>query len=515
MILYQYPYTDFHEINLDYILKLCRETLGLHLEVVDNKLQLKNELGEIISNVTISYATEAGHADSADSATTARNAQHATTADSATTAASATTATTADIATTAAHASTADSATEATHAATADQATRATLATSATEATHAGTADYATSAGSATTAQSATSATTAATATEAAHATSADNATLATRATNAVNDENGNRLISNYISRVVADHTGILTFYAKDGSVLATITPVAQSATEDSEGNVISTAVYNVIQNSQSDYLIVEHGDGTSETITINYADKAWKDTANNIIKNVYFKRVEIVYDSQTSEPWLVFYNGEGSEVARVQVVAVSAAYATEAGHALTADEATHATSADSATSASTAGYAATAGTADKATYDSSNNKIDEAYVSSIGFDSQTKECTLKNGLGQTYARTIIEYAHEADIAGTAETADAVTTYIQTVVLPAADWNNNFITVQVSHVTATSVNFILPLDANTSQNRTNNEALVEAQIYDAGQAAGTITLYAKNVPSVDLSIRVLVQGGEA
>lgn len=408
MILYQYPYTDFHEINLDYILKLCRETLGLHLEVVDNKLQLKNELGEIISNVTISYATEAGHADSADEATTAQNAQHANTADSATTAQSATTATTAATATEATHATAADSATEATHATNADQAIRATLATSATEATHATNADYATQAGSATTAQTATSATTAATATEATHATNADNATLATRATNAVNDENGNRIISNYISRVVADNTGILTFYAKDGSVLATITPVAQSATEDSEGNVISTAVYDVIQNAQSDYLIIEHGDGTSETITINYAEKAWKDTANNIIKNVYFKRVAIVYDSQTSEPWLVFYNGENSEVARVQVVAQSANYATEAGHALTAD---HATTADSATNAT---HATTADSATNSDYAyQSGYASDAAHAAEA--DSATTATTATTATNANHATTADSATNDED----------------------------------------------------------------------------------------------------
>lgn len=58
-MIHNYPYTDFHELNLDYIMKLARESLGIHLEVVGNKLQLKNDLGDVISNVTISYATKA------------------------------------------------------------------------------------------------------------------------------------------------------------------------------------------------------------------------------------------------------------------------------------------------------------------------------------------------------------------------------------------------------------------------------------------------------------------------
>lgn len=56
---HNYPYTDFHDLNLDYIMKLARESLGIHLEVVGDKLQLKNDLGDVISNVTISYATKA------------------------------------------------------------------------------------------------------------------------------------------------------------------------------------------------------------------------------------------------------------------------------------------------------------------------------------------------------------------------------------------------------------------------------------------------------------------------
>ena len=56
---HNFPYTDFHEMNLDYILRLARESMGLHLEVVGDKLQLKNAAGEVISNVTVSYATKA------------------------------------------------------------------------------------------------------------------------------------------------------------------------------------------------------------------------------------------------------------------------------------------------------------------------------------------------------------------------------------------------------------------------------------------------------------------------
>lgn len=59
MIRYKYPYSDFHELNLDYILKLCRESLGIGLKVVDKQLWLVNDLDEPLSKVTIHYSETA------------------------------------------------------------------------------------------------------------------------------------------------------------------------------------------------------------------------------------------------------------------------------------------------------------------------------------------------------------------------------------------------------------------------------------------------------------------------
>ena len=50
-IINQYPYTDMHSINLDYVLKLCRENMGLHLEVSGNNILLKTEDGSVISSI--------------------------------------------------------------------------------------------------------------------------------------------------------------------------------------------------------------------------------------------------------------------------------------------------------------------------------------------------------------------------------------------------------------------------------------------------------------------------------
>ena len=83
----------------------------------------------------------------------------------------------------------------------------------------------------------------------------------------------------------------------------------------------------------------------------------------------------------------------------------------------------------------------------------------------------------------------------------------------QTVLLEATDWDSttNTITVDVAGVTATSNQEILPLRATSAANIANNKALQACNLMDYGQAAGQITLYAENIPSVDLSIRVIVR----
>ena len=82
----------------------------------------------------------------------------------------------------------------------------------------------------------------------------------------------------------------------------------------------------------------------------------------------------------------------------------------------------------------------------------------------------------------------------------------------QTVLLEASEWDTttNTITVDVAGVTATSNQEILPLPATSAANIANNKALQACNLMDYGQAAGQITLYAENIPSVDLSIRVIV-----
>ena len=82
-----------------------------------------------------------------------------------------------------------------------------------------------------------------------------------------------------------------------------------------------------------------------------------------------------------------------------------------------------------------------------------------------------------------------------------------------TVTLLANDWNasTHLITVSVTGVTVASNQEIFGLPATSAANIANNKALQEANLMDAGQSSGQITLYAENVPEDDLSIRVIVR----
>jgi len=60
-MIHNYPYTDYHELNLDYIMNLALSSLGIHLEVSEQYLKLINAKGEEISKVVINYADTATH----------------------------------------------------------------------------------------------------------------------------------------------------------------------------------------------------------------------------------------------------------------------------------------------------------------------------------------------------------------------------------------------------------------------------------------------------------------------
>lgn len=81
----------------------------------------------------------------------------------------------------------------------------------------------------------------------------------------------------------------------------------------------------------------------------------------------------------------------------------------------------------------------------------------------------------------------------------------------EAITLSANSWQGHLITLNIQGVTADSNQEILGLPATSASNIQNNQALQEANIMDYGQASGSITLYAENVPEVDLYIRVIIR----
>lgn len=145
-------------------------------------------------------------------------------------------------------------------------------------------------------------------------------------AVKALKDNLNNTLTETYIANAVNDpNTGKITFYAQDGSIIAEMIPTVDSAVHDAQGNVIADFVKSIVVDNQSNYVTVTHGTGVTDTLVINYANKAWKDTYDNVIGNTYIRRLECVQDAQTGHYVIVAYNGELSELFRFEVSAYSA----------------------------------------------------------------------------------------------------------------------------------------------------------------------------------------------
>lgn len=145
-------------------------------------------------------------------------------------------------------------------------------------------------------------------------------------AVKALKDNLNNTLSSTYIANAVNDPvTGKITFYAQDGSVIAEMVPTVDSAVHDGVGNVIADFVKTIVTDPNSNYVTVTHGTGVTDTLTINYATKAWKDTYDNVIGNTYIRRLACEVDTDTAHYMLVAYNGELSELFRIELTAYKA----------------------------------------------------------------------------------------------------------------------------------------------------------------------------------------------
>lgn len=77
------------------------------------------------------------------------------------------------------------------------------------------------------------------------------------------------------------------------------------------------------------------------------------------------------------------------------------------------------------------------------------------------------------------------------------------------------DPSTHLIDIACPGVTATSRQEIYPMPSTSAANIQNNEDLMAAELYDAGQSTDQITLYVKNIPSTTTyySIRVYIIGG--
>lgn len=142
----------------------------------------------------------------------------------------------------------------------------------------------------------------------------------------ALKDSLNNTFISSYISQVTNDNnTGKISFFSPDGTKLAEITPTVNKAVNDSFNNRIADYIKTIVTNPNSDYMTVTHGTGETDSITIHYATRAWKDTYDNVIGNTYIKNLEMELDSTDGKYYLVAYNGEDSELFRIVIYAQNA----------------------------------------------------------------------------------------------------------------------------------------------------------------------------------------------
>lgn len=435
----QYPYTDFHELNLDYIMELAQNTMGIHLAVSGNRLQLLNAVNEVISTVTVSYATKAlndvnnnpidayimnagtqdtrviftrgdgsqtaivvpfatkseydlsGNSiqDYTYSVSVSGNKLRLTKGDGTYTEITVPFAISAlkdnegkEISTYMASISsegndivlydgqnreldriTVPYATKALQDTDGDNikstygaglitgTTTVKLMSKNSDVISEITVPYATSAGSATSAGTATNATNAVQNVTI----SGDNILFTTYggqvftiqspySVKAQKDDLGNNIQSTYVANVVNNTTtGELEFLDAGGHEIVTLVPTVSRATNDSYSNLIADYVKTIVANANSNYVTVTHGTGTTDSITINYSNTAWKDTNGNVIKNTYITELECVEDIQDGHYKLVAYDGDTpkAELFRIDLTVYNAQ---NANHAITADVATSAT---------------------------------------------------------------------------------------------------------------------------------------------------------------------------
>ena len=132
-------------------------------------------------------------------------------------------------------------------------------------------------------------------------------------AVKAQKDDNGNTIKSTYFAGVSNDtNAGTITFYDALGQVLAVIqNGVITHAIYDDYNNPLAGYIKSVQATAGSDYLTATHGDGTVDSIKVDYSERAWKDTNGNVIKNTYVKTLSIAQDPDDGQWKLFAFNGD------------------------------------------------------------------------------------------------------------------------------------------------------------------------------------------------------------
>lgn len=135
-------------------------------------------------------------------------------------------------------------------------------------------------------------------------------------AVKAQKDDLGNTIKNTYFASVDNDtDAGTMSFYDATGTLLATIqNGTITRAIYDNYDNTLADYIKAIQATAGSDYLTATHGDGTVDSIKVDYAERAWKDTNDNVIKNTYVKRLSIAQDPDDGQWKLFAFNGDDPE---------------------------------------------------------------------------------------------------------------------------------------------------------------------------------------------------------
>lgn len=139
-------------------------------------------------------------------------------------------------------------------------------------------------------------------------------------------DDLNNTIKNTYFAGVDNDtDAGTISFYDATGTLLATISNgVITHAIYDNYDNPLAGYIKTLAATAGSDYLTATHGDGTVDSITVDYANRAWKDTNGNVIKNTYVKRLAIAQDPDDGQWKLFAFNGDNPEALLFALVIVA-----------------------------------------------------------------------------------------------------------------------------------------------------------------------------------------------